>query len=128
MSAVNLSPAQLRAAQHDAAEGELRAHPAPERCDCPGHDLFLALAAVAAAYAHEDLPPGGSCQSCGHREPGGDVAPGQLAAWGSLAIAAPGDPWAMSEDAAADGAVVSWGEALGTDEGPAFYLRPWDPA
>ena len=115
----HVSPAHLRALRHDAAEAELRAHPAPERCDCPGHDVFLALAAVAAAYSHEDLPAGASCASCGHREPGPlpDVAPGQLAAWpeprpvGSLLTS-----WADAED----GAVV---EAMG-----GLYVRPWDPA
>lgn len=117
-----LSPESLRAAQHDAAEGELRAHPAPERCDCPGHDLFLALAAVAAAYAHEDLSPGQTCQSrhCGYREPMtrdvGTVildapAPGQLGAWE--------DP----EDV--EGSVV---DRPGSDGAPAMFVAPWAPA
>lgn len=128
-------PRAFHEAQHDAAEATMRAHPAPERCDCPGHDVFLALAAVAASYAHEALNPGQTCGSCGYREPrygtghvlavGHDpascedcsVSPGQLSAWD-----------VAESDAAAeavDGAVVERPDGSG---GPAMFVAPWAPA
>lgn len=107
----SVTPEQLRELTHGAAEAELRAHPAPERCDCPGHDAFLAIAAVTAARSHEDLRPGQTCGPCGYREPmyapDGPV-PGQLGAFPFLDV---------RDDAA------------GTLSGyPGSTLRDYDPA
>lgn len=116
--------ARLRA-QHEHTHAELVAHPAPERCDCPGHDLFYALAAVAAAEAHELLDAGETCQPCGYREPRAEPVPGQLPLGGLLRpwgapLEAPGpwdelaaNAWADAEQRAA-AELPRWGD-LGAD-------------
>lgn len=56
---------QVRA--HDYTNAELLAHPAPEPCSCPGHELFRAIADRAAADAHAALRPDRTCPTCGWR-------------------------------------------------------------